>query len=112
MSGRTKWKDVEHKASPERLAEARLELAEALTLAELRHAREMTQVQLANSLGATQPAVSRIEHQTDVYVSTIRSYIQALGGELEISARFGGTVVTINGFESLAEASEPHTAGV
>lgn len=67
----------------------------------------MTQTQLAVALEAKQSAISRIEHQTDMYVSTIRSYVNALGGELEINARFGGTVVQINGFGSLDEA---HTA--
>lgn len=111
MSGRKNFKELRDKLvanNPEsegRIAAHRAELEQALSLAELRQAREMTQVQLAQALDVTQPAISRIEHQTDVYLSTLRSYVQALGGELLITAQFSGTVVMINGFEEL-EATE------
>ena len=59
-----------------------------LPLFELRRARELSQQDLAQVLGATQPEVSKIEHRTDLYVSTLRRYIEALGGQLEITARF------------------------
>jgi transcriptional regulator with XRE-family HTH domain len=77
--------------SPERQARAaertRAMLAE-MPLAELRHAREMTQARLAELLETSQPEVSKIEKRTDMYLSTLRSYIEALGGTLEIVARF------------------------
>ena len=57
-------------------------------LAELRHARERTQVELARKLGMVQPSVSRLERQADLYVSTLRRYVEALGGRLEINAVF------------------------
>ena len=72
-----------------------------LSLAELRRALSFTQKQLATTLETTQPGVSRIEHQTDVYVSTLRSYVEALGGNLEIKAVFANAEVSINSFESL-----------
>lgn len=88
MSGHSKWGDLEHKTTPAQMERARVELAEALTLYELRKAREMTQSQLARALDTTQPGVSRIEHQTDLYLSTLRSYVEALGGTLELRAAF------------------------
>jgi len=57
-------------------------------LNELRHARHMTQVALAERLHMAQPSVSRLERQTDLYVSTLRRYIEAIGGRLEIHAVF------------------------
>jgi DNA-binding XRE family transcriptional regulator len=58
------------------------------TLAELRRARGVTQQQLAKVLELTQPQVSRVEHRTDVLLSTLRVYVEALGGELVVIARF------------------------
>jgi hypothetical protein len=58
------------------------------SLTELRKTREVTQVELAEVLGMNQPGVSRIEHQHDVLLSTLRDYIEALGGRLEVAARF------------------------
>lgn len=57
-------------------------------LRELRQARNMTQVALAQRLQMVQPSVSRLERQTDLYVSTLRRYIEAAGGRLEIRAVF------------------------
>jgi DNA-binding XRE family transcriptional regulator len=60
----------------------------AHTLAEVRRTRAVTQVELAETLELTQPSVSRIEHQGDLFLSTLRGYIEALGGHLEIAAVF------------------------
>jgi transcriptional regulator with XRE-family HTH domain len=57
-------------------------------LSELRHVRQMTQVALAERMHMVQPSVSRLERQTDLYVSTLRRYIEAIGGRLEIHAVF------------------------
>ncbi|MGH9124120.1 MAG: XRE family transcriptional regulator [Acidimicrobiales bacterium] len=59
-----------------------------VTLAELRKAQALTQVQLARSLGITQAEVSRIEHQADVLLSTLASYITAAGGTLHLLVEF------------------------
>jgi len=64
------------------------ELLAAMPLDELRHAREITQQHLAKILGVNQAAVSRMERRTDMYVSTLRSFIHAMGGRLEIRAVF------------------------
>lgn len=59
------------------------------TLAGVRKARELTQVTMAEMLGTSQGEVSRIEHAGDLYLSTLARYVQAMGGELELVARFG-----------------------
>ena len=72
-----------------------------MPLHELRRARELSQAQLAEQLETTQPEVSKIERRTDMYVSTLRNFIQAMGGELEIVARFPDGAVQINQFHDL-----------
>lgn len=77
----------------ERYASARQELDADLalhrqTLGALRRARALTQTQLAQSLDVTQAQVSRIESQADLYLSTLRSYVEAMGGELELRVVF------------------------
>jgi len=82
--------------SPEALEQAsraRERLAEELeayqhTLGQIRRAREMTQTQLAMALEVGEREVSRIEHQADLFVSTLRSYLHALGGDLQLLATF------------------------
>ena len=83
-------------------AEARAQrLLEEMHLAELRKARGLTQVQLAELLQVQQPAVARIEKRTDMYLSTLRSHIEAMGGELEVIARFPDGAVRIRNFAEL-----------
>ena len=94
---------LDRPGADERLAEHRREIDRALTLGELRKARELTQTQLATALGLNQSGVSRIEHQTDVFLSTLRTYVEALGGRLELSAIFDDGIVPITTLEELAE---------
>jgi transcriptional regulator with XRE-family HTH domain len=61
---------------------------ELATLKDLRHAVERTQEDLAARLGVGQDTVSRIERRSDILLSTLRRYVQAMGGELELVARF------------------------
>jgi len=70
-------------------------IEDALALAELRQSRQITQVQLAGALGISQGNVSRLEGRSDVYLSTLRSYVEALGGHLEIAAVFDGERVAM-----------------
>src|SRR6266704_2450629 len=58
-------------------------------------AREKSQSDLARSLKVQQPAVAKLERRADMYVSNLRRYIEALGGELEITAHFPDGTVTI-----------------
>src|SRR5260363_292040 len=67
-------------------------LLSEMPLHELRQARALPQVKLAQSLRVNQAAISKLEHRADMYISTLRDYIRAVGGDLEIIARFpGGT---------------------
>ncbi|MCH7981159.1 MAG: helix-turn-helix transcriptional regulator [Proteobacteria bacterium] len=59
-----------------------------MPLYELRHALALSQEQLAETLSIKQGSVSKLERRTDIYISTLRRYIEALGGELDIQARF------------------------
>ncbi len=77
---------------------ARVMLAE-LRLQELRNARKVSQVQLASKLNIEQSGVSKLEKQTDMYVSTLRRVIKALGGDLKITAVFPDGEVGINQFK-------------
>ncbi|HEY9720428.1 MAG TPA: XRE family transcriptional regulator [Oscillatoriaceae cyanobacterium] len=79
-------------------AEAKRIIAE-LPLAQLRKAREVTQKQIAAFMSVGQPQITRIEKQADMYVSTLRHYIEAMGGELEVRARFPEGEVVINQFD-------------
>lgn len=62
-------------------------IAEEMTLQELRRARTMTQVKMAKNLGVAQKQISEIEKRTDMYISTLRRSIEALGGTLSLCGR-------------------------
>lgn len=59
-----------------------------MSLRELRKSRRVSQVVLARRLRARQPTISKFERQSEMRVGTLRRYIQALGGRLELLARF------------------------
>ena len=63
-------------------------IAEEMTLRELRHARKLTQVRMAKTLGITQDSVSRLEKRSDLLLSTLRKTIEAMGGNLSLVAEF------------------------
>lgn len=77
------------------------ELLAALPLNELRKARELSQEEMADLLDVNQATVSKMERRTDMYVSTIRRFVRAMGGELEIRARFPEGVVEIDQFGAI-----------
>lgn len=64
-----------------------------MPLKRLRLGRRITQQQLADRLGTTQPEISKLERRRDVRRWTMRAYVAALGGRLELAARFGGEEV-------------------
>ena len=74
----------------------------AMPLDQLRKARDMTQMQLAEILGVNQGEVSKIEHRSDICLSTLADYVEAMGGRLEIRAVFEDREVRITQFEKLA----------
>ncbi len=63
-------------------------IAEELVLQDLRKAMELTQTQVAAILGVGQEHVSRIEQRSDMLLSTLKSYVKAMGGELKLVAQF------------------------
>jgi signal-transduction protein with cAMP-binding, CBS, and nucleotidyltransferase domain len=75
-------------------------IAEEATLRQVREARERSQEQVAKQLHINQ-AVSKLERRTDMYLSTLRGFIEAMGGKLEIVARFPNQAVRITQFEML-----------
>ncbi|MGH9286939.1 MAG: XRE family transcriptional regulator [Acidimicrobiales bacterium] len=104
-----KFKDLAEpiKADPARAARIARHRAEAIgeimdyTLGDLRRARKITQDELARLMATTQPNVSRIERGGEMELSTLRTYVEALGGRLEVTAVFDdeGFPVTVRGDE-------------
>jgi transcriptional regulator with XRE-family HTH domain len=82
-------------------------IAEEATLRQLREARERSQKAVAERLRIKQAAVSKLERRTDMYLSTLRGFIEAMGGKLEIIARFPDRVVRITQFEALDPDERP-----
>ncbi len=91
-------RDPEHASA---IAEHRAEMAEAdrrcaMDLAAVRHAFDLTQAELAERLGVSQANVAQIEKRSDLLVSTLRSYLAALGGEVRIVVSFHGRDVELS----------------
>jgi DNA-binding XRE family transcriptional regulator len=95
--------------APERRARIEAEAdrlhTEYLTLKELRRARELTQEQLAQSLGIRQATVAQLEKRADLMLSTLRGYVEAMGGRLELLVEFPGKpAVSLKGFGDAEQA--------
>jgi hypothetical protein len=93
MSGHRPWSEIKRKGKVSseraaRVAEYWRAIDDAITLAEIHSVRERTQTQLAETLGTSQTRVSQIEATGNPYLDTLRSYVEALGGELEVRAIF------------------------
>ena len=99
-----KFAELQAKMSPEARArstqKAKALLAE-MPLDELRQARGLSQRMLAEILHIQQPAIAKLEKRTDIYISTLRSHIEAMGGQLEVIARFPDGNVKISNFSDL-----------
>jgi DNA-binding XRE family transcriptional regulator len=106
--GTRNFNELRATMSPERrirnAAATKVMLAE-LPLQELRHARELTQATLAETMGCGQDEISKLERRTDVLVSTLRRYVEAMGGRLDIVATFPDGEVRISNLGDLV-ASE------
>jgi predicted transcriptional regulator len=83
------------------VAAARLD--EEMDLAEVRRALKLSQEEIGQTLHVGQGSVAKIEKRADMYVSTLRRFIEAMGGELEIVARFADHSVKIKNFSDLSE---------
>ncbi len=106
-----KFSQLRAKMSPDAQAEAHAKAQKMLAempLQELRVARGLSQQTLAKRLDVQQPAVAKMEKRTDMYISTLRDHIRAMGGELEIVARFPDGEVQIQNFVTPGE--KPLTA--
>jgi DNA-binding XRE family transcriptional regulator len=92
---RHKWTDIKARAKPEirrRIETEAQRLSEDLHLSQLRKARGLTQETMAELLGVSQAEVSKMERRTELYVGTLRKFIEAMNGELVIAARFADGV--------------------
>ena len=101
-----KFSELRSKMNPEARArvDARVIAAlDQLPLLELRKARNLSQETLAQTLNTSQGEISKIEHRTDLYLSTLRDYIEGMGGELDIIARFKDGAVRISTFQRIDE---------
>lgn len=102
-----KFSELREKMAPGARAESEREfrrMVEEMPLRKLRAARELTQENLASVLHVKQSEVSKIERRTDMYLSTLASYVKAMGGTLEVRAAFpNGEVVKITQFEALTD---------
>ncbi|MDT0138122.1 helix-turn-helix domain-containing protein [Acidovorax sp. PRC11] len=81
------------------------------SLAEVRSALMKTQDEVARVLNVKQNAVAQLEKRSDLLLSTLRKYVEAMGGELAVAVRTGaGTVIMLDSLSSLAKPSAPHRA--
>ena len=103
-----KWSELEATMSPESRAKIDARVCQTMSrlrLSDIREAVGHTQVAIAAKLKLGQASVSKIESAADMYLSTLRRYIEALGGELVVSAQFPeGTVVPIDSLSSTTKA--------
>lgn len=104
-----KFSELVAKMPPEAQAEAELKTQQMLAdmpLRGVRAAQHFSQQTLAKAMGATQSEISKIENRTDLYVSTLRSYIEAMGGHLNIIATFPSGSYEITQFSLCPEGYE------
>jgi len=86
-----KWSDIKAQLKPatrDGIERGARELAEELHLAQLRKAKGLTQEAMAELLGVSQAEVSKTERRAELYVGTLRKFIEAMEGELVLAARF------------------------
>lgn len=110
MAGHRPFSDLTKDFSPEqrrRIDEEKRELLREMRLHELRRARELTQQDLAEKLNVNQPAVAKLEQRADVYVSSLRHYVEAVGGRLKVVAEFPEGDVAITNFSEVGEDPPP-----
>ena len=103
-----KFSDLRAKMKPQaqkRAAAMAQTMLDEMPLKELRQARGLSQKMLAELLQVQQPSIANIEKRTDMYLSTLRSHIEAMGGELDVVARFPDGTVKISHFSDLDKAA-------
>src|SRR5437016_732495 len=98
------------KRTREHAARRTHELLRELLLSEVRKLAGKSQSEVADALGIKQPSLSKLEKQSDMQISTLRKIVKALGGELEVFARFPAGRVKIDQFDARDPAPEPARA--
>ena len=87
-------------------------IAEEMSLQELRKAHALAQQRVAEKLGIGQDGVSRLEKRSDVLISTLRGYVEAMGGELSLIAEFPGrTSIVLSGLATMEPATSRDDTG-
>ena len=102
MSGRKPFSALTEDMSQERRAkiEARkLDLREDMALRELRKAIGASQERLAEALDVNQPAIAKMERRNDIRIQSLRRMIEAMGGDLEVRAKFPDFEVTLSDYK-------------
>jgi predicted transcriptional regulator len=84
------------------------QMIQEMALDELRGALDLTQEHLAELLHVNQAAISKVERRSDMYISTLRKIIEAMGGRLDIRAVLPNGVVRINQFEEVHKPARPN----
>src|SRR5271166_3079459 len=93
------------------MARARELIGEEMALQHLRKARRLTQERMAELLHIGQDSVSRIERRSDLLISTLQSYVEAMGGALKLVVQFPDGVATLSGLgEDHPEKTSKRTA--
>jgi DNA-binding XRE family transcriptional regulator len=96
------------KGRRDRIAARAQEIREEIEgLQALRKVASKTQVQMAKSLGVSQPSIAKIERQADMYLSTLRSYVEAAGGKLTLVVQLkDGNNVQLGGLADIPRAPQ------
>lgn len=100
MANTKRFSELAKKAKSDPGRRARIEaleraIADAQSLADIRTSQGLTQRDVAQAMNVSQANVSRVEHQEDIYLSTLRDYVAALGGNLELTAVFPERRITL-----------------
>ncbi|HEY3889284.1 MAG TPA: XRE family transcriptional regulator [Caulobacteraceae bacterium] len=106
MTGRNAFHDLRGRMKPSQRANVAAKTAALraeMTLGELRQARELTQETLGETLHVGQAAIAKMEKRADMYVGNLRRFVEAMGGELDIVARFPDGDVKISNFAAIGE---------
>jgi DNA-binding transcriptional regulator YiaG len=104
MTGRKNFSALRERLTPEQqesVSTKVIALRAEMTLAELRQARHLTQATLSDTLNVGQAAVAKMEKRTDMYVGNLRRFVEAMGGELDVVARFPEGSVKIGNFAEI-----------
>lgn len=106
MAGRRPFAELRARMTPAAQAAAEADAArldDEMNLSEVRRALKLSQEEIGQTLQINQGSVAKIEKRADMYVSTMRRFIEAMGGELEIVARFPHRSVKIKSFSELSK---------